>query len=180
VSRGLGAWLEGNRAALQRLELRPAAARPAGVVDFTEQQNALRRKYGERLWLDPAAKRAQAALWGATIGRHVNDAGVFCRRVQSVRLVCVGRCCGTIRLVHAPVGLYVWAADVQTAVAGQSWAPSVSEHLGYRSRQAALRAGAEWMRRWFAAEAVTYSCAGELTRRQCRQAAARLERWLQR
>lgn len=110
------------------------------VTDFTDVQNAIRRKHGPRYHLSPDRRAEIAALWGMRPDdASINDAGVFLG-AEEIALK-AGRCRCEIKLAQSPSGL--WAMDTSHATpdSGAGSAPGIWNRIAFDCRDDARAAG---------------------------------------
>lgn len=110
------------------------------VIDFTDVQNAIRRKHGPRYHLSEACRAEIAALWGASPGDgSINDCGVF-QNVDDIALH-AGRCRAEISIAESPSGLWAMDTSHATADSGAGSAPGIWNRIAFSSRDDARAAG---------------------------------------
>lgn len=104
------------------------------IVDFGEQLNAIRQKYGARFHSKNEAVTEAAALWGA----QCNDCGVLTQVTETISVV-HARYSATIRLYETAKGYWHIALDLRMPDSGFGTPASVWTHQAYTSPLAARR-----------------------------------------
>ena len=108
------------------------------TVDFGEQLNAIKQRYGSRYHAKNEAVIEAAALWGA----QCNDCGVLTDVTETISIA-HARYSATIRLYETAKGYWHITLDFRMPDSGFGTPANVWTHLAYNSALAARRAAIE-------------------------------------
>lgn len=116
------------------------------AIDLTEQLDAIRVKHPE-WWRSDTAQDELQSLWGGT---PCNEHGVFATQENiEIALASDSQWSGTIKLARAINGWYAVSTGYRYALGGGTSPLSVWNRTAYTTRDEALEAGAQELKRYF-------------------------------
>lgn len=106
----------------------------SGIIDLSEELQAIKTKYGERYYLDPRATKDAAALWGIKTNKHGVAADV-----QTETLIKEKTLIAEIYLAPTLKKHWLIGINAHTSMAGIGYMPSAWCATGYTNHASARK-----------------------------------------
>jgi len=129
------------------------------AVNFYDEVMNIKKRYDPNYWRNPSAIKELADFWGVSS----NSSGVIPHQAETI--VHIGRCKGQIYFAQTSKGYWLTGLSASSSFNGVSYAPSVTDTIGYKSYQNARKEGVKKLIDFF--NAVTHdlsSCNSEANR----------------